>query len=282
MNALDRLDGRICLVTGGAQGIGFASALALAKRGATIACLDLSLELANRAAQRITEETSGFHIGVAADVCDETKVRSAVETIERVTGPVTVLVSCAGIITPRFTSVADTPVQDFEDMLAVHLRGAFLCAKTVLPSMKAARFGRIVHISSVLGVLGMPFRIGYAVAKTGVIGLTRSLAVEVGRWGITVNTIAPGYILTDALRRRLDAGMLDYARFAERAPVGRWGLPQEVARVVAFLAEPGSAFITGTIIPVDGGYTVRGDPEEDIGPRPETMKDIEVLFGPGP
>ena len=126
------------------------------------------------------------------------------------------------------------PADDFDHMIAVHVRGTFVCAKAVLPAMKAAGFGRIINISSVLGLLGLPFRVGYATAKTAVIGFTRSLAVEVGRVGITVNAIAPGYILTPILRKRLEAGMLDYGRYAERAPVGRWGLPEEIARVSRF------------------------------------------------
>lgn len=279
MKSLDRLDGRVCLITGGAQGIGLASARALAKRGATVACLDLSSDAAAAAAREISDVAPGPHMGVGADVADEANVQCAVAEVEARVGPVTVLVNCAGIMTPRFAPAVDTPLADFENMLAVHLRGAFLCSKTVTPSMKAAGFGRIINISSVLGLLGVPFRIGYAAAKTGVIGLTRAMAVEVGRSGITVNAIAPGYILTDVLRKRLDAGMLDYARFAERAPVGRWGLPEEIARVIVFLAEPGSAFITGTVIPVDGGFTIRGDPEEDIGGRPDSMADIEAMFG---
>jgi NAD(P)-dependent dehydrogenase (short-subunit alcohol dehydrogenase family) len=134
--------------------------------------------------------------------------------------------------------------------------------------MRVAGFGRIVSMSSVLGLVGLPFRAGYGIAKHAINGLTRSLAVENARFGITVNAIAPGYIATQTNRDRAAAGMLDFDLYAERTPVGRWGEPEEIARVIVFLADPASAYITGAVIPVDGGYTIRGDPGESLGPRP--------------
>jgi NAD(P)-dependent dehydrogenase (short-subunit alcohol dehydrogenase family) len=181
-------------------------------------------------------------------------------------------------MTPRLAAAADMALEDFEQMMAVHVRGTFLCSRGAIPFMERDRYGRIVNISSVLGLMGVPFRIGYAAAKTAINGFTRSLAVEVARSGITVNAIAPGYILTDALRKRLQEGKLDYATYAERAPAGRWGLPEEVAHAIAFFALPASAFITGVVLPVDGGITMRGDAGEDIGPRPTSMDDVEALF----
>jgi len=163
----------------------------------------------------------------------------------------------------------DQPLDNFNRMLAVHLGGAAHFAHLCVPAMRAAGFGRIINLSSVLGIVGLPNRLGYCVAKTGMNGLTRGLAMENARHGITVNAVAPGYIFTDVLRDRAQRGMLDYDLYAERTPVGRWGRPEEVARVIAFLAHPDSGFITGVVWPVDGGYTMRGDPGEDIGPRPE-------------
>ena len=276
----DRLDGRTCLITGGAQGIGFATAAQLAGRGARIALLGLNTEAAVGAARRLEQEQGATAFAVVADVADPVAVQAAIAACVQAVGRVDVLVNAAGIMTPRLAPVAEMPFDDVQLMFDVHVRGAYLCSQAVLPAMMANRFGRIVNISSVLGMLGLPFRSGYAIAKHAINGLTRALAVEVARYGITVNAVAPGYILTETLKARLDAGMLDYGRYAERAPAGRWGLAEEVGHLIAFLASPASGFITGTVIPVDGGYTIRGDPGEAIGAAPEidVLNKVRALF----
>jgi NAD(P)-dependent dehydrogenase (short-subunit alcohol dehydrogenase family) len=215
----------------------------------------------------------------ACDVSDAASVESAIAQVASECKGLHVLVNNAGIMTPQLALAPDMPTEDFDRMIAVHLRGTFLCSRAAIPYMRAAKFGRIVNLSSVLGILGLPYRIGYAAAKTGINGITRALAVETARHGITVNAVAPGYILTSTLRERLDQGKLNYALYAERAPAGRWGLPEEVGRLIAFLAQPGSGFITGTVIPIDGGYTMRGDPGEDIGAAVNALADVERLFG---
>jgi NAD(P)-dependent dehydrogenase (short-subunit alcohol dehydrogenase family) len=275
----ESLGGLSCVVTGAAQGIGYATACALARQQAAVAILDLDLTRAQNAADRIATSTGAPTMAVACDVSVETSVTAAMEAVAARLGDLHVLVNNAGIMTPHLAPATTMPVDDFDRMLAVHVRGSFLCSRAAVPFMERARFGRIVNISSVLGLMGLPFRIGYSAAKTAINGLTRSLAVEVARKGITVNAVAPGYILTEALETRLQEGKLDYATYAERAPLGRWGLPEEVARMIVFLALPGSGFITGAIIPVDGGITIRGDPGEDIGLRPESMEGVQHLFG---
>ncbi len=263
--SVDRLDGLACVVTGGAQGIGFATASALARKGASVALLDLDLAAAQASARRLAALHGVATIGAQADVTDATAVADAMSAAVQALGRIDVLVNAAGIMTPRLAPVSQMPFEDVQRMFDVHVRGAYLCTQAVIGAMSAAGFGRVINISSVLGVMGLPFRSGYAIAKHAINGFTRALAVEVARSGVTVNAVAPGYILTETLQARLDAGMLDYARYAERAPAGRWGLAEEVAHLIAFLALPASGFITGTVIPVDGGYTMRGDPEEDIG-----------------
>jgi NAD(P)-dependent dehydrogenase (short-subunit alcohol dehydrogenase family) len=265
----ERLDAIPCFVTGGAQGIGFSTARALAAKGGHICLADLNLERARSGAAALATEFNIPTSAVPLDVGDENSVGAAFAAAEKQFGHVGVLINAAGIMTPRLGLAETTTVHDFDIMCRIHLRGAFL---------ERRGFGRIINISSVLGVTGVPFRIAYASAKTGINGFTKALAVETARRNITVNAVAPGYILTETLRDRLKAGMLDYTNYAERAPAGRWGLPEEVGRLIAFLALPGSAFITGTIIPVDGGYTMRGDPGEAIGPRPE-MGEVEAMFG---
>ena len=275
----DRLDGVVCVVTGGAQGIGFATATELARIGGRIAVVDLDAGRAHEAARRLASEYGVQAEGFAADVADEASVTNVFSRIASALGAPGVLVNNAGIMTPRLAFVRDMPVDDFDTMIAIHVRGTFLCSKAVIPGMEHAGFGRIVNISSVLGVLGLPSRIGYAAAKTAIVGLTRSLAVEIGRRGITANAVAPGYILTDTLRARVAAGQLDYDVYAERTPAGRWGLPEEVGRLIAFIAQPGSGFMNGAVIPIDGGYTIRGDPGEEIGSRTASLDAIERLFG---
>jgi NAD(P)-dependent dehydrogenase (short-subunit alcohol dehydrogenase family) len=261
----DSLRGLVTLVTGGAQGIGYATAAECARRGSAIAVVDLNAAAAERAAAALAARFGVPTASAACDVADAGSVQGAVAACTSRLHRVDVLVNCAGIMTPRLAMVAEMPMDDVQAMFDVHVRGAYLCSQAVIPGMAERRFGRIINISSVLGLLGLPFRSGYSIAKHAINGLTKSLAVEVARQGITVNAVAPGYILTETLQARLDANMLDYGRYADRAPAGRWGLPEEVGHVIAFLALPASGFITGAIVPVDGGYTMRGDPGEEIG-----------------
>jgi NAD(P)-dependent dehydrogenase (short-subunit alcohol dehydrogenase family) len=281
--APDSLKGRATLVTGGAQGIGFATAAECARRGSAIAVVDLRLAAAERAAALLADRFGVPTAAAAANVADAAGVKAAVAACEGRLGRIDVLVNCAGIMTPRLAPVAEMPIEDVQAMFDVHVRGAYLCSQAVIPGMARRGFGRIVNISSVLGLMGLPSRSGYAIAKHAINGFTKSLAVEVARHGITVNAVAPGYILTETLQARLDAGMLDYGTYADRAPAGRWGLPEEVGHAIAFLALPASGFITGVILPVDGGYTMRGDPGESIGDAlpVQALQPVRAMFARG-
>ncbi len=154
-------------------------------------------------------------------------------------------------------------------MLAIHVRGAVNWARLVTSEMREARFGRIVNISSANAKLAVPYRLGYITAKKAILGFTEAL--ETARDGITVNAIVPGYIATQTLLDRAEADMLDQESFSERTPVGRWGRPDEIARAAAFFADVDSGFITGSTLVVDGGITIRGDPNENLSFPPSSQ-----------
>ena len=260
------LNGRVALVTGAARGIGRAIALELASKGADLALVDLESP----------EETAGlaksrFSVRVVAlrmDVSAEDSVRAGFSEIAESLGTVSVLVNNAGIMQRAREDHHSLPIADFERMISVHVTGSALTSAAAIPGMRAQGFGRIVNLSSVIGLVGLQRRTAYSTAKAAIAGLTRGLALENGRYGVTVNAVAPGYVLTEVLRGAIKQGTLDYDLFAERSVVGRWAQPWEIARVVAFLAEPDSGFITAAIWPVDGGYAANGNPGEDLGPLP--------------
>ena len=263
------LEGRVALVTGGVSGIGLATAKALAGKGAALAIVDIDPAKASSTASSLAAELGCRTAGAGADVADPAACAAAHEQLVAALGAVTVLVNCAGINAQVIKPLHDQPFEHFQRMVAIHVHGSAKFAALCVPGMREAGFGRIVNLSSILGLMTLPMRAGYTTAKHALVGLTKALALETARFGITVHALAPGYVLTDVLKDRIEKGMLDYERYAERTPIGRWGRPEEIARVIAFLADPASAYITGVTWPVDGGWTMRGDPGDDIGPLPE-------------
>lgn len=256
------------VVTGSAAGIGYAICHALALKSHPVAVVDLSAEVAEASAQKLADATGVKTIGVAADVTDEAASVAAHARIVEALGPVGVLVNNAGIVPPRKGWIEEIPLADFQNMMDIHVGGAVIWCRLVMPGMRAARYGRVINMSSGNGVQPVPHRYAYVTAKKALRGLTEALALDCARAGITVNAIAPGYILTALLQRRIDEGMISYEGIAEHTPVGHWGAPEDIAHMAAFLADPASGYITGTTMCVDGGLTIRGDPGEDLNTSP--------------
>jgi len=247
MNLMDdtTLTGKVALVSGASRGIGRATARALAAAGAAVA---VNYHSGRDEARALAEELGNGAVAVEGDVSDPGQVRSMVAQAREALGPVSILVNNAGIT--RDGLAIRMSDEDFDAVLATSLRGAFLLSREVAREMMKARDGAIINMSSVIGRRGNPGQANYAAAKAGLIGLTKSLARELGSRGIRVNAVAPGYVVTG-----MTSGLPREARekILENTPLGRLAQPEEIAGVVAFLATPAAAYITGAVIPVDGG-----------------------------
>jgi 3-oxoacyl-[acyl-carrier protein] reductase len=242
-----RLTGKIALVTGASRGIGKAIALRLAQDGAKLAINNLDIETAETVAAEI-KALGGMALAVAGDVSSTDEVNDMMETIISTYGSIDILVNNAGITRDQLLlRMAD---DDWDRVLAVNLRGVFLCTKAVLKYMLKARWGRIINMSSIVGFTGNAGQSNYAASKAGIMGFTRSVAREVASRGITVNAVAPGFIETDMTARLSEKQRQD---IASRIPLGFLGTPEDVASVAAFLAGEDSRYITGQVISVDGG-----------------------------
>jgi 3-oxoacyl-[acyl-carrier protein] reductase len=240
---------KIALVTGAGQGIGAETARQFAREGARVAVADWNEEAARAVAGEI-QKAGGQARPYRCDVSDRNAVFGMVDQIVEAWGRVDILVNNAGIT--RDKSALKMEPHQWEQVLGVNLSGAFWCAQACAAHMKEHQWGRIISASSVssFGAFGQA---NYSATKAGLVGLTRTLAIELARYNITVNAIAPGFIhtaMTDAIPEELRAGMI------KSIPVGREGAPYDIARVYLFLASPESGFITGQLFVIDGGQTL--------------------------
>ena len=240
------------VVTGGAAGLGLAISEALAARGAKVAIFDITADVVDEQVHRL--RSGGAKVaGYVVDVSDRAAVESAVSEVRADLGPVLLLINNAGIEQfGKFTEITD---DEWDRVMAVNLRGPFICTQAVLPDMLDAQWGRIVNISSSSAQGGQSRMAAYVSSKAGLIGFTKSLALELGPKGITVNTIPPGMVVTPMLEKAIAEGRFTASldHFAKITPVRRAGRPQDIANAAIFLCQDESDYITGQVIPVNGG-----------------------------
>jgi 3-oxoacyl-[acyl-carrier protein] reductase len=244
---------RTAIVTGAARGIGAATAIRLARDGNAVAVLDIDETACAQTVSTITSD-GGRALAVAVDITEPDQVEAAVARVAADLGAPTILVNNAGII--RDNLMFKMPLADWDAVMNVHLRGAFLMTKAVQPHMTAAKYGRIINLSST-SAQGNRGQVNYSAAKAGVQGFTKTLALELGPYGVTANAVAPGFIATDMTRATAERMKMSFEDFvvsaAAQIPVGRVGKPEDIAATISFLASEEAGFVSGQVIYVAGG-----------------------------
>lgn len=248
------LQGQVAIVTGAASGLGAAGAAALAAAGANVVVAGLQPERLAAVAADIEKYTGRRTLAVTTDVTDPAATESLAAVALDAFGRIDILFNSAGIIAGH--PAADYPADEWKRLFDVNVTGTFNAIKAVLPDMTQRRHGRIVNMASVLAHFGAPMRSGYSATKGAILQLTRSLAVELGPSGITVNALGPTAIATELNRDLMRNQPQLYAGLLARTPLGRYGTPDDLAGPLVFLASPAGAFVTGQILYVDGGYTI--------------------------
>ncbi|MDR9796084.1 MULTISPECIES: beta-ketoacyl-ACP reductase [Aeribacillus] len=248
-----RFDGRVAFITGGSRGIGKSIVELFAEEGAKVAFIDLNEEALKATANELKEK--GFEVfAKAADVTDREQVEGTMEEVVNTFGSIDILVNNAGVI--RDNLLFKMTDSDWDTVMNVHLKGSFYCARAAQKYMVEKKYGRIVNISST-SALGNRGQANYATAKAGIQGFTKTLAIELGKFGITVNAVAPGFIETDMTKETARRIGVPFEQFvsarAANIPVGRSGKPFDIANAVAFFADERSSFVNGQVLYVTGG-----------------------------
>jgi 3-oxoacyl-[acyl-carrier protein] reductase len=241
-------EGKTAVITGASRGIGRAIAEVLAARGADVVIADINEAQAQETAQEIAASTGRRTLAAKVDVADLASCQQMIDASLAEFGKVDILVNNAGITRDNLIMRMDE--KDFDLVININLKGVWNCSKAVVRTMMKQRYGRIVNVSSVSGIGGLPGQTNYSASKAGVIGLTKALAKEVAARNITVNAVAPGYVST-VLTQDLSDEVKDFA--SRITPIQRWAEPKEIAYAVAFFASDEAAYITGQVLRIDGG-----------------------------
>lgn len=239
---------QVAVVTGSSRGIGRAIALELAKEGATVVVHYGRKEDEAQATLKEIEDLGGHGMIIKADVSQEKEVASMFRTIRKEFGRVDVVVNNAGIIKDGYLTMMSS--QKWDDVININLRGCFLCSREAVKAMVSAKHGAIVNIASTSGIAGQEGQLNYSASKGGIITFTKGLAREVARYNIRANAVAPGFIQTDMVKQ-MEPEILN--KFIELIPMKRMGKPEEVGRLVSFLASENASYITGKVFTIDGG-----------------------------
>ena len=244
--------GRVAVVTGGGRGIGRAVAVRLAKEGANVAISYRSNERAAEETAALVREAGAKCQTFKGDVASPEDVNALIKGTQEVFGRLDILVNNAG--TTRDNLMLRMKEEEFDEVISTNLKGTYLCTRAVLRAMVRARWGRIVNVSSVVGISGNAGQANYAASKAGILGFTKSVAREVAARGITVNAVAPGYVETE-----LTGGLSDEIKSSIKGqvPMGRFGAPEDISEAVAFLAGEGAGYVTGQTLTVDGGMVMQ-------------------------
>lgn len=253
MNPAYDFAGKVAVITGAKGGMGYATAEGFAKSGAAVVMGDLDEAAVRKAAGKLT--SAGYKaIGMACDVSDEAQAAALVERAVFEYGRLDFAYNNAGIQTPP-TDAADETAEEFDKVQSVNLRGIWACMKHELKQMRAQGSGAIVNCSSLGGLVGLPERVAYHASKHGVIGLTKSAALEYASRGVRINAICPGVIETPMVADMLKTQKPAVDEFLKQQPIGRLGTAEEMAQTVLWLCSPGASFVVGVALPVDGGFT---------------------------
>ncbi|MFF5672052.1 glucose 1-dehydrogenase [Streptomyces hygroscopicus] len=255
MNPTYNFTGQVAFITGASSGMGLATARAFAASGAAVALADVDEAAVTDVAKNLTN-AGHKALALVCDVSDEDQVAAAVDRTVDTFGRLDMAYNNAGIQIPP-TDAADEPLDQFEKVHAINLRGVWAAMKHELRHMRAQGSGAIVNCSSLGGLVGIPGRASYHSSKHGVIGLTTSAALEYAPRGIRINAICPGTIDTPMVRDMIAKGELDRAETEGTQPIGRLGTAEEMAQAVLWLCSPGASFVVGVALPVDGGYTAQ-------------------------